>query len=173
MAEDYHQLNWPLPKMYAKEKYGYSLVDVEVKGRAASKDPRFVKEIGIMSKKLIRLHYDHQIVDNEWRKTYKELLAREHAQATCGELASQKTKDMFKNEVAEIKKYMLTLQEQRDMYTEGIKDIYERCDAIKAIIKNEAELDELREYMEGTTKEAKGDDPVFWSKKFNIRSKKD
>eukprot|EP00928_Gymnodinium_smaydae_P026383 TRINITY_DN20743_c0_g2_i1.p1 TRINITY_DN20743_c0_g2~~TRINITY_DN20743_c0_g2_i1.p1 ORF type:complete len:272 (+),score=64.35 TRINITY_DN20743_c0_g2_i1:98-817(+) len=170
MAEDYHQLNWPLPKMYGKEKYGYSLIDVEVKGRAASRDHRFVQEIGVMSKKLIRLNYDQQILDNEWRKTYRALLDKEHAQATCGENATQKTKDMFKNEVAEIKKQMLILQEQRDMYADSIREIYERCDAIKEIIKNEAELDELRMYMEGMTKDKMGTDSAFWSKKFNIRS---
>merc|ERR1740138_1834596 len=54
LAEDYLQLNWPLPKMYGKEKYGYSLVDVEVKNRAASQDHRYVKECAAMSKKLVR-----------------------------------------------------------------------------------------------------------------------
>merc|ERR1719198_392330 len=80
LAEDYRQLNWPLPKMYGQEKYAYSLVDIELKGRperAASKDHRFVKETGLMSKRLIRLQYDSQIVDHEWRKMLKTLLAAE------------------------------------------------------------------------------------------------
>eukprot|EP00928_Gymnodinium_smaydae_P009991 TRINITY_DN13751_c0_g1_i1.p1 TRINITY_DN13751_c0_g1~~TRINITY_DN13751_c0_g1_i1.p1 ORF type:complete len:231 (+),score=60.82 TRINITY_DN13751_c0_g1_i1:69-761(+) len=160
MAEDYHQLNWPLPKMYGKEKYGYSLIDVEVKGRAASVDPRFVKEIGFMSKKLIRLNYDQQIVDNQWRITYKALLAAEHRRDTCGEKCAQKTKDMFKVEVANLKESLLTLQEQRDNY----------ANEIKATIKKEAELDELREYMENSTRERMGTDSALWTKKFNIRS---
>merc|ERR1719396_176730 len=63
LAEDYHQLNWPLPKMFGKEKYGHSLIDVEVKKRAASQDHRYVKECAAMSKKLVRLNYDQQIVD--------------------------------------------------------------------------------------------------------------
>ena len=47
LAEDYKQLNWPLPKMFGQEKYGYSLIDID--------DPRYLKECAKNSKKLIRL----------------------------------------------------------------------------------------------------------------------
>lgn len=170
MAEDYRRLNWPLPKMYGQEKYGYSLVDVEVKDRAASRDQRFVKEISVMSKKLVRLQYDFQIVDNEWRKTYKALLDAEHRMETCGINAAQQTKTAFKKEVDGIMKQLLQLQEQRDMYETSIKDTYQRCDEIKGKIKTEAELDELREFMETQTKDKIHEDAAFWRTKFNIRS---
>merc|ERR1712056_177334 len=49
-AEDYSQVSWPLPKSFGKEKYAYSLIDIE--------DPRYVRECASMSKKLIRLNYD-------------------------------------------------------------------------------------------------------------------
>lgn len=173
LAEDYRQLNWPLPKMYGQEKYAYSLVDIELKGRperAASKDHRFVKETGVMSKKLIRLNYDSQIVDHEWRKMLKTLLAAEQKLATCGENAPQKTRDMFKAEVENIKKQLLALQEQKDLHMNSIKDVTDKCDAIKTTIKTEADLDELREHMESQTKEKISGDSAFWRTKFDIRS---
>eukprot|EP00401_Gymnodinium_catenatum_P045197 CAMPEP_0117616746 /NCGR_PEP_ID=MMETSP0784-20121206/85222_1 /TAXON_ID=39447 /ORGANISM="" /LENGTH=205 /DNA_ID=CAMNT_0005420539 /DNA_START=120 /DNA_END=737 /DNA_ORIENTATION=- len=159
MAEDYRQLNWPLPKMFGKEKYGYSLVDVEIKGRAASRDNRFVKECAAMSKKLVRLNYDHQIVDNEWRNTYKQLLDAEHRQRTLPQ-NNEKAKAALKKEVEGHMKYLLELQEQKDMYSNHIRETYEKCDSIKEIIKKEAELDELRESMESKTREKKGSSDV-------------
>merc|ERR1712187_840612 len=170
LGEDYHQLNWPLPKMYGNEKYGFSLVDVEVKNRAASQDHRFVKECAAMSKKLVRLNYDQQIVDQEWRNTYKKLLMAEHHRDTLPENAQEKTKTLMKNNVANHMKYLLELQDQKDMYANAIKDTYERCDSIREVIKKEAELDELREYMEGQTKDKIHVDSPFWRTKFNIRS---
>lgn len=169
-AEDYSQLSWPLPKMFGQEKYGFSLLDVEVKRREASRDPRFVKDMAVMSKKLIRLHYDQQIIDHEWRKTYKALLDAEHREATCGEKASQKAKEMFKKELETIMKYLLTLQEQRDMYENSIKEVYDRCSQIRTTIKSEADLDELRQFMEAQTRAAKKPDDVFWRTKFDIKS---
>merc|ERR1719204_1550087 len=83
LAEDYHQINWPLPKMFGPEKYGHSLIDIT--------DPRTLKECASMSKRLVRLSYDQQLIDLEWRKTYKALLSAEHKLATSGENASQKT----------------------------------------------------------------------------------
>lgn len=170
MAEDYSQLNWPLPKMFGNEKYGYSLVDVEVKGRKASRDNRFVKECAQSSKKLIRLAYDQQIVDREWRNTYKALLRAEHHQATLPGNATEKTKKICKEDVENRMKYLLELQEQRDMYEEQIKRVYDRCDSIKETIRKEAELDELREFMEGQTRSKIQADSPFWRTKFNIQS---
>jgi hypothetical protein len=170
LGEDYSQLNWPLPKMYGKEKYGYSLVDVEVKKRAASKDHRFVKECAAMSKKLVRLQYDQQIVDQEWRNTYKLLLQAEHHQRTLPANAQEKTKTLMKANVASHMKYLLELQEQKDMYANAIKETYERCDAIRETIKKEAELDELREFMEDQTQSRIHPDSQFWRMKFNIKS---
>merc|ERR1719191_1034920 len=108
MAEDYTQINWPLPKMFGQEKYGYSLIDIE--------DHRYLEECAAMSKKLVRLEYDIQIVDLEWRKTYKALLAAEHHLATLPTNPSEKTKTLLKAEVEKCMKYLLELQEQKDMY---------------------------------------------------------
>jgi hypothetical protein len=170
MAEDYSQLNWPLPKMFGQEKYGYSLVDVETKGRKASRDARFVKECALMSKKLVRLGYDQQIVDNEWRNTYKQLLDAEHRQRTLPENAQEKTKTVLKKEVETAMKYLLELQEQKDMYSQTILDTHRKCDSIKDTIKKEADLDELREYMEDQTRQRIHGESPFWRNKFNIKS---
>jgi len=170
MAEDYSQLNWPLPKMFGQEKYGYSLVDVEVKGRKASEDTRFVKECALMSKKHVRLKYDKQIVDNEWRNTYKALLDAEHRQATLPAECQDKTKTALKKEVENCMKYLLELQDQKDMYEQAQLNVHDRCDSIREVIKKEAELDELREYMESQTKQKIHADSPFWRNKFNIKS---
>merc|ERR1719160_1357124 len=111
-AEDYKQLNWPLPKMFGQEKYGYSLIDID--------DPRFLKECAGNSKKLIRLNYDEQIVDLEWRKTYKLLRDAEHRMATAG--SNDKTKEMLKKEVQGHLKYLLELQELRMTLENHTKD---------------------------------------------------
>merc|ERR1719434_303003 len=97
MAEDYKQLSWPLPKMFGQEKYGFSLIDID--------DPRFLKECAGNSKRLIRLAYDEQIVDLEWRKTYKALRDAEHRMATAG--SNEKTKELLKKEVQTHLKYLL------------------------------------------------------------------
>jgi hypothetical protein len=160
MAEDYKQLNWPLPKMFAQEKYGYSLIDID--------DPRFLKECGGNSKKLIRLNYDEQIVDLEWRKTYKALRDAEHRMATSGK--NDKTKELLKKEVQGHLKYLLELQEQKDMYQDQIKEVYGRCDQIKGMIKKENDLEELRMTLENHTKDRIPADAQFWKTKFNTRS---
>jgi hypothetical protein len=161
-AEDYSQVSWPLPKSFGKEKYAYSLIDIE--------DPRYVKECASMSKKLIRLNYDQQIIDHEWRKTYKALLDAEHRQATLPMNGPDWRKTSLKKEVDHHMKYLLELQEHKDMYEEELKTIYTRCDSIKATIKKETDLEELREHMERKQKERVGSESIFWKTKFNIRS---
>jgi hypothetical protein len=160
MAEDYKQLNWPLPRMFGMEKYGYSLIDID--------DPRFLKESAANSQKLIRLQYDDQIVDLEWRKTYKKLRDAEHRMATAG--SNDKTKDLLKKEVNAHLKYLLELQEQKDMYQENIKEVYDRCDAIKGMIKKENDLEDLRMSLEWQTKQRIPEENAFWKAKFNTRS---
>lgn len=159
MAEDYHQINWPLPKMFGMEKYGYSLIDIT--------DPRFLKECGGMSKRLVRLSYDQQIIDLEWRKTYKALLDAEHRQNTLPENAQQKTKDILKKEVDGHMKYLLELQGQKDMYQLEVLDVYEKCDEIKRALKKETDLEDLRMFMEQRTQKGVTDN-AFFKTKFNI-----
>mmetsp|Transcript_61068 Transcript_61068/g.160571 ORF Transcript_61068/g.160571 Transcript_61068/m.160571 type:complete len:254 (-) Transcript_61068:71-832(-) len=162
MAEDYMQVRCPLPKMFGDEKYGYSLIDIE--------DPRYLVECAAMSKKLVRLNYDQQIIDLEWRKTYKALLDAEHRQATLSSNAPVKTKELMKKEVDGAMKYLLELQEQKDMYEVHIKEIYAKCDEIKALLKKERDLEDLRMDMEHQTKAAIHDESPFWRTKFNIIS---
>eukprot|EP00913_Durusdinium_trenchii_P018531 g17413.t1 len=172
-SADYSQINWPLPKMFGKEKYGYSMIDID--------DPRYIKEseCAQMSQKLIRLHYDQQIIDYTWRNTYKGLLTAEHRLATLPHnKCPQKTEDMMKKEVDSCMKQLLELQQQKDMYEQQIKEIYERCDSIKATIKKENDLEDLRKTMEKQTKDNEEHqflekisiDSPFWKAKFNIRS---
>merc|ERR1712100_328343 len=101
---DYRKVRCPLPRMFGSEKYAYSLIDIE--------DPRYVDECARMSQKLIRFHYDQQIIDLEWRKTYKALLKAEHHRASLPENARQNTKDKLDKEVSDKKKYLLELQDQ-------------------------------------------------------------
>jgi len=153
-------LNWPLPKMFGQEKYGFSLIDID--------DPRFLKECAGNSKKLIRLHYDEQIVDLEWRKTYKALRDAEHRMATAG--SNDKTKELLKKEVQNHLKYLLELQEQKDMYQENVKEVYARCDTIKGMIKKENDLEELRMTLENHTRDRIPRDAAFWTQKFQVKS---
>lgn len=161
MAEDYNSFNWPLPKMFGQEKYGYSLIDID--------DPRFLKECACNSKKLIRLNYDEQIVDLEWRKTYKALRDAEHRMATAGK--NDKTKEMLKKEVQAHLKYLLELQDQKDMYQAQMGSVLDRCDAIKGLIQKENDLEELRMTLENHTKDRIPHDAAFWKTKFNTSSK--
>jgi len=162
MAEDYHQVNWPLPKMFGMEKYGYSLIDIT--------DPRYLKECAALSKKLVRLQYDQQIIDLEWRKTYKALLDAEHRQDTLPANAQQKTKDTLKKEVEGYTKYLTDLQEQKDMYQLEVVEVYSRCDEIKLALKKEGDLEDLRMFMENRTKDSLSADNAFFRMKFNIHA---
>jgi len=169
MAEDYRQVSWPLPKAFGKEKYAYSLIDVR-SDASESEDPRYVKECAEMSQKLIRLQYDQQIVDLEWRKCYKALLEAEHRQSTLPASCQEKTKTLLKKEVESKMKYLLELQEQKDMYEQNIQEVYTKCNAIKATKKTEKDLEDLREYMESNTKGKIHDQSPFWRTKFNVKS---
>merc|ERR1712187_953239 len=155
---DYTQVNWPLPKSFGKEKYAYSLIDIE--------DPRYVRECASMSKKLIRLSYDQQIIDLEWRKTYKALLDAEHRNATLPNNCPEWRKTNLKKEVDGHMKYLLELQEQKDVYSESQNELYSRCDSIKATIKKEADLEDLRSEMEKKQKDRVGAESIFWKTKF-------
>ena len=56
---------------------------------------------------------------------YKALLDAEHRRATLPENARQNTKDKLDREVTDTKKYLLELQDQRDMYEDCTQDIWE------------------------------------------------
>jgi len=133
-------------------------------------DGRYIKDCASMSKRLVRLSYDHQIIDLEWRKTYKALLDAEHRQSTLPANCQEKTKSLLKKEVDGHMKYLLELQEQKDMYDQNVKEVYEKCDSIKASIKKETDLEDLRMTMEKQTKDKIPSDGAFWKTKFNTHS---
>jgi len=145
---------------FGEEKYGYTLIDIT--------DPRCTRQCAVMSKKLIRLAYDHQLVDLEWRKTYKNMLHAEHRLKTLPEFAPQKTVDSHKKEIEAHNKYLLELQEQKDMYAKEVSDIYAQCSEMKLALKKESDLEDLRMYMEGVTKKKVDAESPFWKTKFNI-----
>lgn len=150
--------------MFGQQKYAYSLIDIE--------DERYVDECARMSQKLIRLTYDTQIMDLEWRNTYKRLLDAEHRRATLPKDCKEKTREMLNKEVSDSMKYLLELQDQRDMYDSCTQDIWARCDTIKQTIKKETDLEDLRHDMSQRTKDRIDYDDPFWKTKFNTRSVK-
>lgn len=161
-SEDYFRVQWPMPRMFGDEKYAYQLVDID--------DPRYIEESVQMGKKLVRLFYDEQIMDLEWRNTYKRLLLAEHRRATLAEAAQQRTKDKMDAEVVAAKKYLLELQDQRDLYRVCTEEIWSRCDHIKATIKGENDLERLRQEMTSRVKAKFPRDDAFWSTNFNVQS---
>merc|ERR1712113_55779 len=84
--------------------------------------------------------------------------------------ASEKTKTILKNEVTENMKKLTELQEQKDLYQQEVNVIFERCDSIKATIKKENDLEELRTDMEKGTKDRIHQESPFWRTKFNAKS---
>merc|ERR1719394_2384697 len=78
------------------------------------------------------------------------------------------TTALLQKEVDQAMKYLMELQEQKDLFEKEIQDVYARCDAIKADLKKESDLEELRVHMEGRTKQTIDKSDEFWRRKFNI-----
>jgi len=161
MGDEFLKTKWPLPKMFGEEKYAYSLIDIE--------DPRYLTECTEMAKKLIQYFYDQQIFDLEWRKTYKELIVAEKRRANLPPNASSKAKEELDKNVTTAKKYLLELQEQKDLYQRHIDEIFERCSQIKRSIKKENDLEDLREEMSNRVRQRYDQDDSFWKTQFNAR----
>jgi hypothetical protein len=167
-SEDYNSLCWSMPKMFGDEKYAFTLIDIE--------DPRYLKEVELMGRKLTRLNYEKQIIDMEWRKTYKMMLQAEHHLSSFRESSSlpqsivTKTKTMLESKITNYKDYLLELQEQKDSYESLAKEIYERCGEIKKSIRHENNLEELSEEMTERVRSHYPPTDEFWQSKFNARS---
>lgn len=162
-SADYEKTRWPLPKMFGNEKYAYNLIDIE--------EPRYAVRASQMGKQLIRFFYDQQILDLEWRKTYKALQDAEHRRNTMPETMRQAARDRVEREVTEKRKYLLELQEQKDIYEENVQKIWKECDTTKRSIQKETDLENLRQEMSDRTRDRIGDaEAPFWSKKFNPQS---
>jgi hypothetical protein len=151
-----------MPRMFGDEKYAFQVVDID--------DPRYVEESVQMGKKLVRLFVFEQIMDLEWRNTYKRLLLAEHRRATLSQDAQQRTKDKMDAEVVAAKKYLLELQDQRDLYRVCTEEIWARCDHIKSTIKGENDLERLRQEMTTRVKVKFPRDDAFWKTNFNVQS---
>jgi len=160
-ANEFLTTKWPLPKMFGEEKYAYSLIDIE--------DERYVEECANMAKRLIHYFYDQQIFDLEWRKTYKSLIKAEKRKANLPASASSKAKEELEKAVTKTKKYLLELQEQKDMYQGYIDQIFERCSQIKRSIKKEKDLEELRREMSNRVKQRFDPNDCFWQTTFSAR----
>jgi hypothetical protein len=167
-SEDYNSLCWSMPKMFGDEKYAFTLVDIE--------DPRYLEEVALMGRKLTRLNYEKQIIDMEWRKTYKMLLQAEHHLASFRESSAlpssvaNKTKTLLDGKINAFKDYLLQLQEQKDSYETLTKEIYDRCNDIKKCVRHENNLEELSEEMTERVRSYYPASDEFWSLKFNARS---
>lgn len=158
-AGEFHSTKWPLPKMFSDEKYAYSLIDIE--------DPRYLERCADMSKQLIHYYYDQQIFDLEWRNTYKMLIRSEKRRDNLPRSANQKAKDELEKAVQKNKKYLLELQEQKDLYQSKIDNIFDECAKIKRSIKKENDLEELRMEMTNRVKQRFSPEDVFWKTQFN------
>ncbi|CAK0794117.1 unnamed protein product [Prorocentrum cordatum] len=76
----------------------------------------------------------------------------------------------MKKEVDGCLKYVLELQEQKDMYEQSVQDIYSRCSTIKSSKTTEKGLEDLRQHMEANTKDKIHNSSPFWRTKFNVKS---
>jgi len=166
---DYDNRVWSMPTMFGDEKYGFTLVDIE--------DPRYVEEAALMGRRLVRLNYEQQILDMEWRTTYKRLLHAENHLRTYKapplpnlQAVATKTQEQLKTKIKEYKEYLLELQQQKDLYETLRKEIWDRCMEIKKTIRHENNLEELREEMTERVRHYFPLTDEFWQSKFNCRS---
>jgi hypothetical protein len=161
-SEDYTGISWPMPKMFGAEKYGFTLADIQ--------DPRYVSKACLFSRKLTRLQYEKQIIDLEWRRTYKELIRAEHHERTLPPSASSKTRGMLETQIKEYKDYLLILQDQRDQYEDQLQQVQVECQQIKSTIKQENDLESLRREQVQRVKQAYGPGDEFWQSTFSVAS---
>lgn len=156
---------YPLPKMFGDEGYAYSLIDID--------DPRYLDDCAFMSRRLIQLFNESQIIDIQWKKCYNNLSMAENRFGNLPPSASQKARDALKEDVKDAKKKLLELQEQKDLYCVEINTIFDKCAAIKASIKKENDLDQLREEMTNATRAKYKAGDAFWDKTFNVAVERD
>ena len=105
-----------------------------------------------MSRKLASLSYDEQIIALEWANTYKELIDTEEKLAGLPAATTQKQRDSMDDRVANLKKRVVEIQDQRDIFQQAIQLIMDRCTVIKATLKHEKALEDLRIEMTNKVK---------------------
>ncbi len=161
MTPDHFHVKWPLPTMFGGESYAFSLIDIS--------DPRFTMEAVAMSKKLIHLFYDLQIIEHEWRKTYKHFLETESRKDKLTPGVLQKSRDKANEDFNCAREQLLRLQDQRDLFEDTIQRIFDRCKQIKASIIKERDLERLRESLNECVKEKFPSGHQFWVSHFDVK----
>ena len=161
MTPDHIDVKWPLPTMFGSEQYAFSLIDIP--------EPRFAEETAVMSRKLIRLFYDYQIIEHEWRKTYKQFIEAEKRKANLVPGVLQKSRDKAEAAVESAREQLLRLQDQRDLFDSVISKIWDRCSQIRATINKEKELEALREDLSQGVRDKFPQGDPFWKGKFKVR----
>lgn len=161
MTADHIETRWPLPTMFGSEEYSFSLIDIP--------DQRFREEAAVMSRKLIRLFYDLQIIEFEWRKTYKLFVDAENRKDHLTPGVLQKSRDKAEAELEAARDQLLRLQDQRDLFKSVIGKIWDRCDQIQATIRKEHELECLRDELSQAVRNKFPPNDPFWKTKFKVR----
>ena len=160
MTQDHIQVKWPLPTMFGDESYAFALIDIS--------DPRFSMEAKSMSRKLIHLFYDLQIIEHEWRRAYKHFLDTEGRKDKLTPGVLQKSRDKAHEEYNSAREQLLRLQDQRDLFEDTIQRIFDRCKQIKSFILKEQELEKRRESLNGDVRAKYPIDHPFWKTHFDI-----
>ena len=161
LTADHINVKWPMPRIFGSEEYGFSLVDMP--------DKRYEVEAAEMSAKLIHLFYDKQIIEYEWHKAYKRFVEADKRKTNLTPGVLQKSRDKAEKDVNETKEQLLRLQDQRDLFTNVIDQIWARCAQIKASIKHEQELDTIRRDLTERVKAKYPEGDPFWKTEFSVR----
>lgn len=161
MTSDHISVKWPLPIMFGAEEYSFSLIDIP--------DKRYAEEAAVISRKLIRLLYDFQIIEFEWRKTYKKFIEAEKRKANLTPGVLQKSIDKAEADVISTREQLLRLQDQRDLFHSILDKIWMRCTQIKASISKELDLESLRKELSESVKARLPISDIFWTTKFKVK----
>lgn len=162
MTAEHYASKWPMPLMFGNEDYAFSLIDIS--------DPRYSEETATMSGKLVRLYSDVQIIEHEWRKTYKHFVYAERRRDNLTPGVLQKSRDKAEDEVEAARVQLLSLQDQRDLFHSLIDKVWARCAQIKASIDKERALESLRTELNDAIKQQYPMSDPFWRTKFKVRS---
>lgn len=159
-TQDHIDVKWPLPNMFGDESYAFALIDIT--------DPRFSFEATAMSKKLIHLFYDLQIIEYEWRRVYKHFLETEARKEKLTPGVLQKSRDKAFEEYNSAREQLLRLQDQRDLFEDTVQRIFDRCKQIKTSITKERGLEELRERLKKHVQTKFPAGHPFWDMNFDL-----
>merc|ERR1719253_242540 len=113
--------------------------------------------------------YGFTLVELEWRRVYKELLRAEHHKKTLPKKGvTAKTEGTLQSKITGFMEYLLQLQEQRDQYDELLGQAQTWASGVKADIKQENDLESLRQEQVQRVKEHYGPGNEFWKQEFSV-----